>query len=263
MKSLCAVLLLSALACAGVIVPNVDNDPGIGFQVPDWSVCIIGGFPPFPTCPGVGGSGIPVGYALTFGHPSPSKDGSSMAQSFTSAAGGNTDVLATYKAGKDDLTSVFVSDFWFYSAEAAVIGQFEFDTFLFSKSENIEYMFGTQCNKVSGRWQIWGNTWIDVVPTLPCSVTASTWHHITETFHRVPGDINQCAGKPCMYFDRITFDGIPHDINMKEPAATLPTGWDSAVGLQFQINIPGANTFGSEYIDLVNFSAQQAQSQCP
>lgn len=66
-----------------------------------------------------------------------------------------------------------------------------------------------------------------------------------------------------MYFDRITIDGVAHDIAMKEPAATLPTGWDSAVGFQFQINIPAGNTFGSEYVDLANFSAQQAQSPCP
>lgn len=262
MKSLCAVLLLSALACAGVNKQNADQDTGISQQIPAWSVCIKGGFGIFADCP-PGGTGTPVGFSLTFANPSPSKDGSSMKYGFTSAVGGDTNGLVTYKAGADDLTAVFLSDFWFYSADVANIGQFEFDTFLFSKSENIEFMFGTQCNKTSGKWQIWGNGWIDVAPTLPCSVTASAWHHVIETFHRIPGDRTGCAGpQACMYFDRITIDDVPHDIGMKEPAAVLPVGWASAVGFQFQINIPGVSKTAFEYVDLANFSALEPSNQC-
>lgn len=97
--SVFAVFVLSALACAGVNVPNVDNDPNIGFQVPEWSICIKGGSPPFPTC-NPGGAGTPVGFTFTFANPTPSKDGSSMRHAFTSAVGGDTNDLVTYKAAQ-------------------------------------------------------------------------------------------------------------------------------------------------------------------
>lgn len=224
-----------------------------------WSLCVIG------TCSGggtPGGTGTPTSTIQSINNNPPSLDGASMQLSMVapSAAPNGTNMLWTKKVGANDSALSLSFDVWIWiSANGALAGQFEFDQFIFSQTDNIEYMFGTQCDQLGGVWDTWNqNTGAWVPRTTPCSLSYSTWHHIQETSHRVLGDTNVCSGKPCMYYDTLIIDGVLQsgyaDV---QPAGTLPGGFTSNVGFQYQFNIKPAGTSGAsvaEYLDEANFS---------
>src|SRR5580658_5001276 len=229
----------------GISALNVDD------SMKGWKpVCVL------PTC-NPGGSGIPTRTSQTIDHVSPSKDGHSMEVSITGPQYSNA--LWTYRAGADDSATSFSMSLWVYpSGQASVAGSFEFDQFDFSKSMGIEFMWGTQCNQVNHLWQVFDQLhghWINT--TVPCSLAANEWHHVRWDVHRVSGDTDRCSGKPCMYYDTLTLDGVVHPVNAVYPAGPLPNGWSSAVGFQVQIDIgtTGSPVTVDEYLDLADFSA--------
>jgi hypothetical protein len=248
----CFALLFSALSVAQMS-PNAEevSKRNIDNSMRGWNpVCAL------PSC-NPGGSGVPTKTFHNIGHSHPSKDGRSMEVSLSGPR--YTNALWTYIAGSDDGATSFSTDLWVYPAgEASVAGSFEFDQFDFSKSTGIEFMWGSQCNQVSHLWQVFDQLrvrWMDT--KVACSLAANQWHHLRWDVHRVAGDRNRCSGKPCMYYDTLTVNGVVHPVNAVYPAGSLPKGWSSAVGFQVQIDI-GATSRDvtvDEYFDLADFSA--------
>ena len=148
---------------------------------------------------------------------------------------------------------------WVYpTGSASVAGSFEFDQYQFKSTTGIEFMWGTQCNQVNHLWQVFNELrrrWKDT--GVACSLTPNTWHKIRWDVHRVPGDTDDCAGMPCMYYDNLNVDGNEYPINLVYPAGYLPYGWSSTVGVQVQIDIGDteSNVTINEYLDLIDFVA--------
>ncbi len=245
-------VLLSTLSVAQAAF----DSPGVSESNSDdtmqgWKpVCVL------PSC-NPGGSGIPTSTAHTVGHSTPSKDGGAMMVSITGPQYSNA--LWTYRAGADDSATHVSLSFWVYpTAAASTAGSFEYDLFNFDKSMNVEFMWGTQCNQASHLWQVFDQLhghWMNT--STSCALAANKWHQVRWDVHRVSGDTNRCSGKPCMYYDTLTVDGVPHNINAMYPAGSMPGGWSSAVGFQFQIDIgkTSQHVTINEYFDLVDFTA--------
>jgi len=206
-----------------------------------------------------GGTNAPASTAQTTGNATPSLDGSSMLISETTlATSTQTNALWVYTgAGSCDSCTSITSDFEVYITNGSAADNIEFDSFIFDRTDSLDFMFGTQCNQTLGYWQIANNSSPWQTSSAACNLTSGTWHHIIETFHRVPGDTSCTGGMPCEHWDTITVDGNVNVINLTYPATTLPTGWASSSGLQFQLDI-GATTGTaitvSENLDEVNFS---------
>lgn len=242
----------TATAACGAPCKNLDD------TLTGWSLCYIG------SCSGggtPGGTGTPTSVSQTINNASPSLDGDSMALSFVApSTSGTTNLLATYKAGANDTATSLSFDGHFYiPTNASLVSQFEFDQFILSTTDDIEYMFGSQCNKTAGFWQVWNQlsgTWVNT--SVVCSLTAGTWYEIAETAHRVPGDTS-CSGMPCLHYDSLTINGVAQSgFAMTEPAGPLPGGWTSNTGFQFQMNAVSAGSSGAaivEYVDELMFSA--------
>jgi hypothetical protein len=239
---------------SGINNKNTDN------SLTGWkAVCIN------PAC-SPGGSGTPSATAHTINNASPSLDGDSTKFSETSSKS-YSNALWTFRNGSCDECSQNYSDFWVYLGPNSAHAQaFEFDSFNFDRTDNIEFMWGMQWNQQGGRWQIWkqapgsGHGWVDTSLSTPLSYNA--WHHIQVVDHRVIGDKNDCSGEPCMYFDSITIDGIKTVWNLVEPASALPNGWASEAGDQFQIDIASISSSQTltMNIDESNFQANYPSS---
>ena len=228
----------------------------------NWTLCIIG------SCSGgtPGGTNAPAATNQTINNAAPSKDGESMLLSITSPVGGLSNALWTYKNGANDALTNFQSDFWVNpSANSASAGQFEYDNFLFSTALGTEFMFGHQCDQVGGKWQVFdqlNGVWVNT--TTNCSgasgIPASTWTHIILNDHRIAGDTSSCSGHPCEYYDNVIINGTTFTFNLTEPSGTIPGGWTSNSGFQFQINVPGGSTTITENLDLANFNFNESAS---
>jgi hypothetical protein len=248
----CLAMLFSTLSVAQA--PSGDTDItrlNVNESLTGWKpVCVL------PSCD-PGGNGIPTNTSHTIGHTHPSKDGHSMEFSITGPEYSNA--LWTYIAGADDDATSLSTSLWVYLTDkASVAGSYEFDQFDFSKSTGIEFMWGTQCNQVNRLWQVFDQLhghWMNT--SVKCALKANEWHHVRWDVHRVSGDTDRCSGKPCMYYDTLTVDGVVHPVNAVYPAGTLPNGWSSAVGFQVQIDIglTGQPVTIDEYIDLADFWA--------
>jgi hypothetical protein len=252
LSGFCVGLLFPAFAIAqvpfddsGITKLNV-NESMSGWK----PVCVL------PSC-NPGGNGIPTKTSHTIDHKVPSKDGRSMEVSITGHE--YTNALWTYRAGADDSATTLSTSLWVYLTDAAsVAGSFEFDQYNFSSSTGVEFMWGSQCNQVSHLWQVFDQLhghWMNT--DVKCALTPNKWHHLRWDVHRVEGDENRCSGKPCMYYDTLTVDGVVHAVNATYPAGSLPHGWSSAVGFQVQIDIGRTSTpvTVDEYLDLADFSA--------
>lgn len=221
-----------------------------------WSLCIVG------TCSGggtPGGSGIPTSQTETINVPSPSLDGASMGISMVAPSStSGTNLLWTKKVGANDAAlSLFFDVHVNIPANKALVGQFEFDQFIFRTSDNTEYMFGTQCNQASGKWDVFNQATGAWVPTsATCSLSVG-WHEIRQDVHRVAGDTSSCAGHPCMFYDALIVDGVAQSgFATVQPAGALPVGFTSNVGFQMQFNILPAGSGGatvSEFLDEATF----------
>jgi len=238
--------LLCGLAAAEITDPNVDR------SMSGWSQCY------YPAC-NPGGLNPPASVeqkVITGGQLS--LENTAMLLSQTSPAGGNSNVLFTFKASPCDACTSVVADFWVYPTTG--IAELEYDSFQFSESQSIEYMWGTQC--VTGSvWDVWNQSTGHWIPTnLPCNVIFNTWNHIVIRTHRVNGDPGTCAGFPCMYWDSISVNGqteVPKP-NV-EPSGPLPTGWSSTTGFQIQLDVATPDTTVSEYLSVANFTAAIAK----
>ena len=187
---------------------------------------------------------------------SPSLDSHAMQFSMTGPA--YVDVLWTYIAGIDDAATYFNSDFEVYipSTTYPLAQAFEFDMFNFSTTDNINYMFGMQWNRVTSKWQVSSNdSWVDTVVTVGPS--SGAWTHIEQQAHRIPGDTAH------VYYDWVKINGVIYwfsgtpGVSVQELSVPLVSGWTSAVGIQFQLDIASVGATISMNIDNASFSATE------
>lgn len=213
------------------VAANTWTAGGTGWK----AVCILG------NCPGggtPGGTGTPSATSQAF-DAVVQLDGQSTKFSSTSSQA-RANALWTYIDSNNDGLTSLTNDFQVYLTNAAQLGQFEFDAFVFSTALNRNFMFGWQCDYVdNAKFQVWNQgsgLWVST----PLACTSSTlsfnaWHHIVTQVHRITGDTG-CNGGPCLYYDSITIDGTTTSINMVEPSSTLTPGFTAVTGHQFQVN---------------------------
>lgn len=230
------------------VAKTIITAANIQSSVTGWKpVCVL------PTC-NPGGSVPPTSTNQTFGNASPSLSGSSMQVSITGPAFSNA--LWTRLTGSQDNTIKISHDFHFFlSANATRLGSAEFDSFIFDKTHNTNFMFGTQCNFVNGLWQIWNqlnNVWINTPVT--CTLVTGSWQEVALTGHRIPGDTNGCSGQPCQCFDNLTINGSAHAINVCEPSGPLDPTFASQTGTQVQLDIGGTGSAGSPITENIDNS---------
>lgn len=229
---------------------NIDDIAPGGWPPTGWKpVCIL------PAC-NPGGVGIPTATSQTNGA-SPNLDGAAMQFSVTGPA--YTNALWTYIAGVSDRATYFNADYWYYitAANFAKAQALEIDMFNFSTTDNIYYMMGTQYNCITGLWQVYDSAginyggWVNTTVTVPPTVNG--WTHIQQQAHRIPGDLTH------VYYDWIIINGVTYwysgSLGVPQAQATnvLPSGWASAVGIQFQLDINSSGGSLAVNIDEAGF----------
>lgn len=257
---------------------NLDN------TIVGWKpVCVL------PAC-NPGGSNTPAS-TLQATVTTPTQEGTSMHQQLvTQATSTQTNALWVNNATPTcDSCTDWYPDFIFYiPSNGSNASSLEFDTASFNVSEQLDFMFGTQCNQTSHLWQIDNqfDPWINT--SIPCNLTYNTWHHYQAHFYRIPGDtsctyrtgpdgryvlrdgtpISQAQARtlePCNHYDYLTIDGVQNTINQTMRASPLPTGWGSASVIQFQIDIgaTSSTTTVDEYIDKTGLVASGPKNYMP
>jgi hypothetical protein len=232
---MCLFTLLSGVAAAQFNT-NLETNPTA------WQQCVL------PSC-NPGGVGIPSSTTIT-------ETGTKWpTNSLELSVSGPewTDFLAYNKVGASTAT-YFQSDFSLYIPSGILSENYdalEYDIFQYLSP--YEFMWGSQC-VMGAKWQIWDglhSRWIDTA--LACSLPAGKWHHVQWWVHRVDGDTS-CEGYPCMHFDMLGIDEVYTLIAITEPAGPMPAGWTNNSGLNFQIDISGAQSkaTATEYIQHVN-----------
>lgn len=184
-----------------------------------------------------------------------------------------TDVLFYHPVGPNDAVSNFQTDFYFQvsSSSTKYSQAFEFDTYQFVNDiatfvpgapGPVEFMFGTQCDysQNGGVWDIWDQYHGQWIPqyTMPCvnpsqpAFKPNVWYHVTEAFHRTAVDVNDPYGG--LSFDSIhvveygngtgsaATSDYTYSMNIVEPAGPLPSGWNSQIGTQMQLDLNGSAT---------------------
>jgi hypothetical protein len=248
-------LLLLLLLCAPLFAQD-DFGPGGGavshaptvaeYNVQDtltnWTTCTL------PNC-NPGGTGTPTATSQTINNATPSVSGASMEFSQTTSSN-YTNVLWPFKPTICDACTTINSDFWVYLTYFG--NPAEMDSFNFDHTHNVMNMWGLQCNFSAGYWQIANDTSSWTNTSVACSLP-SGWHHIQVHNHRVIGDTG-CGGTGCNYYDYLIVDGVGHALNVTEPAEALPTGWTSAIGFQFQIDVGTVSSSTTTTMNLDNAS---------
>lgn len=174
---------------------------------------------------------------------SPSRD-TNGTQLYVSASLPNANVLFWEKLGAQNWATRFTWDFWVYLDSASLDAQaLEYDLFQFVNG--VEFMFGSQCVYADGYWDVWNQsakTWVQT--QLLCQkFAANVWHHIVWQMHR--------TSDQQMHYDSLTLDGVPHTLNLSQPAGPLPVGWSDNLGVQWQIDTGSTPLTTNEWADSV------------
>jgi hypothetical protein len=160
----------------------------------------------------------------------------------------------------------FLWDFWFYvptSTQNSSMQALEFDMFqALQLSDGVhEFMFGSQCNYSTNRWQLWlphgtGLTWVDA-GTSPCRTSTGAWHHATYFLQRVmstgyqeiPLNFNPGSDRnSSLRFGTLTVDG--HTLYLGGVAwSTIPRpAWSPVIGVQHQLDSAVNGAILEEYV---------------
>lgn len=255
---------LSPIGSVVASATNADDTLASGSSPGDWKpVCI-------ETACSPGGSGVPTATSQTINNASPSKDGESMYMSVSANNSSSyTNALWVNVAGNCDTCTRVNTDFSVYINEvSSYAGSWEFDTYIFDKTNGYKNMWGRQCVN-GGYWQIdsdfgWTNT------NVACSFTVG-WHHIQFFGHRVIGQTGGSQGYGYNYYDGMIIDGTTYNwtagcgissgVNYNAgycstPAEAYPSGYTQSVsGFQFQLDAaPNASAVTmDEYLDEANY----------
>jgi hypothetical protein len=183
---------------------------------------------------------------------SPAHDGSSM--HFQMSGPGWSNALWWRKVGPNDGATNFLWDYWFYLPSSSTTAQaIEFDAFQFTPINGtmMEFMFGTQCNYGrGGYWDGWSQQtgqWVQT--SFPCSFSVNTWHHAILFVQRIGDNRDQ------VLYGNLTIDGVTTQWNLQEPIAPTPAGWNSNLGVQYQLDIAGSRSSLDEWVDNVKLTA--------
>jgi hypothetical protein len=194
-----------------------------------------------------GGAGNTTGINQTTGNVSPSVSGSSMGLVATFPASGNN-VLYYWKPGVCDTCGTITFDSWVYLPSS--VANYEFDSFIYDFTDNVDAMFGKQCNTTTGFWQYANQTSGWTNSSIVCSLSTATWHHLIFKDYWLHGDTS-CGGSPCLHFGTLTQDGVVSNWGVTLTTTTLPGGFTSATGCQYQLDSSASATV-TEYVDKVN-----------
>jgi hypothetical protein len=229
---------------------TVDNSPPVGGECNHGSIgsFFSGADPNTNNLPAFDGSG--QHFVLTSGC---TYDDSLFYRKFdTSAVAGDTN---------------FLWDFWFYiptTTKNTTIQALEHDMFqALQLSDGVhEFMFGSQCNFVTNRWQLWlplgrSLTWVDA-GTMPCRFSTGTWHHATYFLQRVtptgyqeiPSSFSPVSDRnTSLRYGTLTIDG--HTIYLGGVAwSTIPMpAWSPVIGVQHQMDSSVEGAIIEEYTD--------------
>jgi len=159
----------------------------------------------------------------------------------------------------------YLWDFWFYiptTTKSNTIQALEFDLFHAVQMEDgvHEFMFGTQCNYIKDRLQLWlpsnGNlSWVDS-SVAPCRFSPGTWHHVTYFLQRVtsvgyqeipksfsPSSDNNTSTR----FVTVTIDGKTSYLG--GVAWSTKPNWSPTIGIQHQLDSSTPDATLEEYVD--------------
>ncbi len=250
LKCVCAVLgmmLLSSVAAwSATRYSNLDDSTLVDNGVTGWGSCV----------PCAGGASNNAFIASSPFQTSPSKDGSS--RDFYIDGDAYSDGLWWYKVGPNNAASNFQFDFWLYADSSTQGAQaLEFDTYQFISGR--EYMFGTQCNYVTGSWELWNAGSLKwTASSVPCrKFNPNTWYHITLTFHRTSNRYE--------HYDKLTIvqyksngrvaSSNSYNLNRAYPSQFTPPGWGDDLGVQFQMDIGPKGAHMQQWVDQVRLTA--------
>jgi hypothetical protein len=243
MRKLFPVTLFTTLLFATAVHAQTFN-MSMETNLPAWNPCVL------PLCQ-PGGSGIPT--KVLIAETGTKWPPNSLELSVTGPEW--TNFLAWNKVGATTATTL-ASDFWVYLPSIITNDTYqalEYDIFEFLHP--YEFTWGSQC-VIGGQWQIWDQLhgqWLNT--TRACQMNIAGWYHVQWWVHRVNGDTG-CDGYPCMYYDMLGVNGIYAQFETSEPAGLLPANWSNDSGLNFQLDINGAQKSATitEYIQKVNFT---------
>lgn len=231
-------LAVTATLC-GQTYSNINNSTAVD----DGQAGAVG----WGSCVSCAGGSSDASISTTPHQTNPSVDGSSRNFYIDGVAGANG--LWWYKVGPNDAVSNFEFEFWVYvSSSTSNARAMEFDAFQFN--DGVEYMFGTQCDYVSGTWDVWnmgGKEWVHT--NVKCKeFRPNVWYHLTWTFHRT-------SPKNYEHYDSLTIEQpgstVTHSFGLSYPSGPMPTGWTDNMGVQFQMDIGGSEATMEEWVDEV------------
>lgn len=161
----------------------------------------------------------------------------------------------------------FLWDFWFYiptTTKNSTVQALEFDMFqALQLNDGVhEFMFGSQCNYVTNKWQFWlprgGNlTWVDAGIS-PCRFSTGTWHHATYFLQRVTPSGYQEISKTfnpatdrntSLRYGTLTIDGQTMYLGGVAWSTIPKPAWSPVIGVQHQLDSAVAGAIIEEYTD--------------
>ena len=161
----------------------------------------------------------------------------------------------------------FLWDFWFYiptTTQSGAVQALEHDMFRASQlSDGVhEFMFGSQCNYITNRWQLWlpwrGNlTWVDAGSS-PCKLSHGKWHHATYFLQRVtasgyqeiPNSFDPASDhNTSLRYGTLTIDGQTRYLGGVAWSTIPKPMWSPVIGVQHQLDSAVAGAILEEYTD--------------
>jgi hypothetical protein len=201
--------------------------------------------------------------AVNFGVSSPSEDGSSLEMDVNGPAESNG--LFLYNAGQHNEMANFLWEFDFQLSDSthSQAGAIEFDPWQVINLQR--YMFGTQCNYLTGTWQAWNEVatqWVDAIPNTATDdpnasgIPISCSQFSTGTFHHATFFVQRRFDGRLLY-GNVTIDGVTTQWNITAPSAQSSGPWADSIGVQHQLDIndqvaPGDTTTLQEWTDKNN-----------
>lgn len=230
----CAATLATAQSLGGNSLPVPPPGATVFSQIEQmsgWAWCND------PGCAGGSGNGT---YWMAQNQNQPSLSGAS-AEVFNSGSWANALWYKKMGAGHDSATN-FLWDFYVQldSNAGAAAQSLEYDAFQFLNGYN--YMIGTQCNIAAGVWDLWDEAnghWKHT--KIACSgFPAGTWHHIQ--WYMTTNHTNHTYT-----YITLVVDGKATPVNATYSAKNI--GWNSNVGVQYQLDVNGSGQGYTEWFD--------------
>jgi hypothetical protein len=194
-----------------------------------------------------GGGANATSFPITYGNPTPSKDGASAHIQINGP--GYANALWWYKMGAQDTKTNYLWDFWFYIPSNADAQAIEHDIWQSTSINGTmkKFMFGTQCDYTDGFWDTWnGTTWVQ--SPFSCGMfSTGTWHHLVYFVQRID------PNRDTLLYGNVTLDGTTTQWNIQAPSVT--TSWTANTGTQHQLDLNHLGGTVDEYFDLEKVTA--------